>query len=454
MDIKALQALIETATKNYEAQKSENSKLETKFKALDEKYTELLGKFDKLQESGDKDTSAVKAETETLVKQLEEMQDEMSDLRSKQKAPVTAISDKDQQKALHTIAKKAVGSFLQKKDGNLDFFKFIGENAELQCKTLNISSPETGGLAVAETLARDVLDYYRDISPIVSEVGRKSSMTRDYRQLIRITWPGVSEGIEAVAGTVPAETSTQEYTELKSKEFKMYAQPRITNEALTGTDIDVYSDLVAALGEEQGVYLANQILFGDGLNKNARGILSSKRFDITNLTGESFKPTLGTGARNPDFYPAYTTGVSGAIGTDDKSKVDWLLTFMRKLPKRYRSNAKLYMNENTLLEFELLRDANDNPIFRLNYMEGEPRLNGKPVVIDDTLPDIAADSAFIIYGDLAAAFAINDGDIDQMLLDPYTKKGSLIVYTEKEMFEMAQRSDAILIGAATTNAFA
>src|SRR5690606_23003634 len=97
---------------------------------------------------------------------------------------------------------------------------------------------------------------------------------------------------------------------------------------------------------------------------------------------------------------------------------------------------------------------NDNPVFRFNYMDGEPRLNGKPVVIDDTLPDIAANSAFVIYGDLAAAYAINDGDIDQMLLDPYTIKGSLLIYTEKEMFEMMQRSDAILIGVATTNAIA
>jgi len=454
MDIKALQALIETATKNYEAQKDENSKLETKFKALDEKHNELLGKFDKLQESGDKDVSAVKSKSEEIVTQLKELEDEMSDLRTKQKSPAIAFDNKEVKSVVQGIAKKAVGAFIKTKDNRLDFFEFIAQNSTDQCKALNISSPETGGLAVAEVLARDVLDYYRDVSPIIGEVGRKPSMTRSYRQLIRISWPSVAEGIENVAGVVPDETSTQEYAEIKSKEFKMYASPRITNEALSGVDIDVYADLVATLGEESGVYLANQILFGDGQDKNARGILSSNRFDITDETGESFKPTLGTGARDHDFYPAYATGVSGAIGADDKAKVDWLLTFMRKLPKRYRKNAKLYMNENTLLEFELLRDADDRPIFRTNYMEGEVRLNGKPVVIDDTLPDIAADSAFMIYGDLPMAYAINDGDIDQMLLDPYTKKGSLIVYTEKEMFEMAQRSDAILIGAATANALA
>lgn len=448
MAIEELKALIEKANANIETQIKENEKIQTEFKSLSEKHSSLQAKFDKLKEAGDSDEAA------KMVKTIEEIQDEMSDLRSKYKAPVTVINDEQQKDALKTIAKKAVGAFLKTKDKQGDFFEFIENNAVEQCKTLNISSPETGGLAVAEILSRDVMDYYRDVSPIVGEVGRKTAMTRNYRQMIRVSWPSVAEGIENVAGVVPTETSTQEYVQVKSKEFKMYASPRITNEALNGVDVDIYSDLIMSLGEEQGVYLANQILFGDGQDKNARGILSSNRFDITDVTGESWKPTIAPDpddARNADFYPAYATGVSGSIGADDKAKVDWLLTFMRKLPKRYRANAKLYMNENTLLAFELLRDADDKPIFRLNYMEGEPRLNGKPVVIDDTLPDIAADSAFIIYGDLPMAFAINDGDIDQMLLDPYTKKGSLIIYTEKEMFEMAQRSDAILIGVATTN---
>lgn len=448
MTLEELKALIEKATEQFMAQKAENTALQTKFTALQANHEKLMGDFEKLREGGDKDGAAKMAET------IQELQSEMSDLRLKQKSPALAIDTKEQKEAVQIIAKNAIGAFVKQKDKNADFNKFIVEHATEQCKTLNITTPAQGGLAVAEVLARDVLDYYRNVSPILEEVGRKASMTRDYRQLIRVSWPGVAEGIENVAGVVPAETSTQEYKEVKSRVFKMYASPRITNEALMGTDIDVYSDLIAALGEESAAYLAAQVLYGDGTDKNARGILSSNRLNITNLTGESFKPTLGASARNPDFFPAYATGVSGAIGADDKAKVDWLLTFMRKLPKRYRAGAKLYMNENTLLEFELLRDNQDRPVFRVTYMDGEPRLNGKPIVIDDTLPDIAANSAFIIYGDLKMAFAINDGDIDQMLLDPYTIKGSLLVYTEKEMFEMMQRSDAILIGVATTNALA
>lgn len=447
MSLDELQALIGKATENFKAQKLENERLAVEFKKLSTQHDELQAKFDKLKEGGDTDAQA------KLADEIKELQSEMSDLRTKAKSPVLTIDNEAQKNAMRLIAQKAVGAFVKTGDGRKenDFFDFVKQHAETQIKALNISSPETGGLAVAEVLARDVLDYYREVSPIIGEVGRKPSLTRDYRQLIRNSWPSVAEGIENVAGTVPAETDTQEYVEVKSKEFKMYASPRITNEALMGTDIDIYADLIVSLGEEQGRYLAAQILYGNGAGKNCRGILSSNRLDITDETGESWKPTLGAGARDPDFYPAYATGISASLGATNVAKVDWLLTFMRKLPSRYRAGAKLYMNENTLLEFEKIRDGDERPVFRVTYMEGEPRLNGKPVVIDDTLPDIAANSAFIIYGNLPMAFAINDGDIDQMLLDPYTKKGSLIVYTEKEMFEICQRSDAILIGVATAN---
>lgn len=456
MDIKELQALITKATENFEAQKKENDTLTVSLKSMSTKYDELKGDIEKLREAGDAD--GVKKALESIG----ELSDEMSDLRSKYKNPAAAISDADQKKAMRGIVMKAVGSVIKgSKNIKGDVFDSIKSEIDLQVKTLNISTPAEGGLAIAEVLSMDVMDYAREFSPIAQLVLMKAGMTRDYRQMIKVTYPGVSEGIEAVAGTVPAETSTQEYTEVKSKEFKLYAQPRITNEALYGTDINVYGDLLVCLGEEIGIYLASQLLFGDGTGKNARGILSSNRVSITNLTGESFKPTLtptGVGARDSDFFPVFATGVSGAIGADSVAIVDYVIDMTNNLPTRYLQNAKWIMNRKTKGVFEKVRDANNLPIFVKDYIPGLPGkqliLNGYPVIIDDTMPDIAADSTFAIFGDLSKAFAMANGDIDQMLLDPYTKKGSLIVYTEKEFFEMIQRSDAILVAAATANAFA
>jgi HK97 family phage major capsid protein len=383
----------------------------------------------------------------------------MSDLRSKYKNPAAAITDTQQKEALRNIVMKAVGSVIKNnKNSKNDVFDSIKSEINTQIKTLNLATPAEGGLAVAEVLSMDVMDYAREFSPISQLVLMKAGMTRDYRQMIKITYPGISEGIEAVAGTVPAETSTQEYSEVKSKEFKLYAQPRITNEALFGTDINVYADLLVCLGEEIGIYLAAQLLFGDGTGKNARGILSSNRVDIANTTGQSFKPTLtptGAGARDSDFFPVVPTGVAGAIGADNIAIVDFVIDVTNKLPTRYLKKAKWVMNRTTKGIFEKVRDTQGNPIFLHDYIEGlvgkQLILNGYPVVIDDTMPNVATDSTFAMFGDLSQAFAMANGDIDQMLLDPYTKKGSLIVYTEKEFFEMIQRSDAIIVAAATVN---
>lgn len=426
-----LRALLEKAVNDITLIKAKNDTLETQAAALQEKL----------------DGAPTDAK-------MEEILNDISDLRSKMVNPATAISTKEQKAAVESVVMGCVGSFLKSKNQQADFFEFVKEEATERCKTLNITTPAQGGLAIAETLASDVMDYARDESPILNYIGSKPGLTRDYRQMIKITYPGVSEGVEAVAGTAPTETSTQTYTEVKSKEFKLYAQPRITNEALHGTDIDVYSDLIVLLGEEIGIYLAAQVLKGNGNDKNCRGILSSKRVNITDGTGESWKPTLtadGSGARKPDFFPAYATGVSAKIGTDDESIVNFVIKAMAKLPMRYRKNAKWFMNENTKTLFELVRNDNKDPIFRPDYRTGEFSLNGKPVVIDNTLPDLAADSIFAMYGDLSMAFAISNGDIDQMILDPYTKKGNLIVYTEKEFFEIVQRSDAILMLAATAS---
>lgn len=453
MDPEELKKLLEKATANFEAQKAENDKLTVQIKALETNYDKFKTEIEKLTGAGDSEN------LKKAITQIEELVNEMSDLRSKYKAPAAAISDKDQKQALRTIVMKAVGSVIKNnKTQKGEVFDSIKEEIDLQIKTLNLGTPAQGGLAVAEILALDVMDYAREFSPITQLIMHKAGMTRDYRQMIKITYPGIDEGVEAVAGTVPAETSTQEYAEVKSHVFKLYAQPRITNEALYGTDINVYADLLTCLGEEIAIYLAAQLLFGDGTGKNARGILSSNRVDITDLTGESFLPTLtptGGGARDSDFFPVLATGVDGAIGATDVAIVDFVIDMTNALPTRYLKNANWVMNRNTKGVFEKVRDANEKPIFVHDYIPGLPgkqlMLNGHQVVIDDTMPDIAVDSTFAIFGDLGKAFAMNNGDIDQMLLDPYTKKGNLIVYTEKEFFEMIQRSDAIIIAAATVN---
>ena len=449
-----LKAQLVLAVQQGKDAQTKNVELEKKASALELTCEKLQKSFEALQKTI-ADGGGDKKALDGIADQIKDIQNDISDVRAKQKTPLTAVTDEDQKKALKLVAHQAVGAFVaQKKSGSKsivdDVMLFVKDFASDKFKTLNIANPESGGLAIAETLARDVMDYAREFSPILAHIGSKPAMTRAFRQLIKVSFPTVRKGSENVAGTNPANTDTQTYVEVVSHGFKVSAEPRITDEAMAAPDINIYNDLVESMGEEIAIYIADQVLYGAGGTQEARGILGV-RLDITNLTGEAWKPTLGAGRRNSDKFPAYATGVSGAIGASDKLMVNFVIQSMAKLPTRYRKGAKWFMNENTKVLFELIRDGNDNPIFRADYRDGEFRLNGKPVVIDDTLPDVGVDAAFAIYGDLSRAYATNNGDINKMQINPYIIRGCTVVEYDKEMFEMIQRSDAILIMVATTN---
>lgn len=449
-EILRLKSLIEQATINFKKQEDENAQLKVKLDEAEKRQEDLLKKFDELKTGGLTAGDSVKA----LVQELDELKSELSDLRSKYKNPVVAITSDEQRKAMEDVAREVAGSFFASKGkAGIDLFDYVKTEATERFKTLNITNADEGGRAVAEILSRDVIEYAREYSPILNYIGRKPEMTRNYRELVLISYPSVQAGIENVAGTVVPETDTQEYKEVKSRVFKVNAKPRITDEAMYGPDINIYAGLVRLLGRELAIYTAAQVLYGNGTGKNARGILSSNRVNITNLTGESWKPTLGANARSADYFPAIATGVSGSLGADDKAIVDWVIDVTNSLPTEHLNGARWYMNRKTRGLFEKVRDTDERPIFRMSYIDGVGTmvLNGYPVVIDDTLPDVAANSTFAIFGRLDRAFAINDGDIDKMLLDPYTVDGCTVIKTDKEYFEMVQNSDAILVCAATAN---
>lgn len=451
MTLEELKALIEKATANFEAQKKENAELTVQIKAQEEKFTQLKGEFDKLKEGGDQD------EAKKMAKDLEDLANEISDLRSKHKEPVTVVTQEQKQAIHDAVLKPVIGEWLKGKRNNTapEFFKFIEQQGTERFKTLNLTNADQGGRAVAEVLSRDVIEYAREYSPVLGQVGRKPSMTRNFRELVLVTYPSVAEGIENVAGTDFAQTTTQEYKEVKSKEFKVSAKPRITDEAMYGADIDLYGDLVRLLGREISIYLAAQVLYGNGTGKNARGILSSKRVDITDGTGKSWLPTLAANpanARPADYYPAVGTGVAGDLGADDVARVNFIVDLVNKLPTQWLPGAKFHMNRKVKAMLEKIRDENNKPVFMNSYREGGGfMLMGFPVVIDDTLPNMTANSTPIIFGNLGAAYAINDGDIDKMLIDPYSVDDCTVVKYSKEMFEMVQNSDAILVVACTTN---
>lgn len=427
MTPKELRNLLEDSVKQIQEQKDENAKVLLQVKALEVKVKEAANEDE-----------------------LNDIKSEMSDLRTKLKEPALAVSDESGVKALKSMAVKSFNTYArQVKGGQLDLKEFINTISD-QFKALNIASPETGGAAVASVLSMDLIEYAREYSPILSKIGMKSGLTRDFTELVLISYPTVGDGIENVAGVTLAATAEQTYGEVKADVIKVYANPRITDEALKGTDYNVYADLIRLIGKEITIMLAYKIYYGDGSAKNGRGMLASGRVDITNLTGKSF---AATPVRDPDYFAAKPTGVSGGLGADNEAIINFFIDTKNSLPTMYLNGAVWTMNRNSLSVIEKIKDVDGHPLLISSYKTGGPaEILGHPVELDDTLPNIAVDSTPILFGKLNLAFAMSNGDIDYMQPNPYKIAGVTIYEYHKEIFTIMQASDALIVIACTTNA--
>lgn len=313
------------------------------------------------------------------------------------------------------------------------------------------NNPQYGAQAVAEVLSDQIIERARESYPIIGLVGRKP-MTRNFREEVLVGFPSVEDGIENVAGSNIPETATQQYVEHFSRTAKVSAKPRVTDEAMYGSDLDIWGHCQKLVDDEIGRWLATQILFGSAVGnaKTMRGILSSNRLDISTIDGESWKPTFAADpadARDVDYYPTRGTGVAGGLPATDKGVVDFLIDLMSVVPTAYQANSVFIMNRNVYYALMKVRDNDNHPIFMNSYAGGSGlSLFGKQVILEDYMPDVGANAPFIIYGDLSKAFYISNGDITKFLVDPYTVDGSTVLKIDQEYFEIGGANDAIVIG--------
>lgn len=438
-----LKALLAKAQENFDAQAAKAAQADVRLKDAENKNQAIAAEFKAQKEIFE---TAAKKHAE----EIDQLKNQIADFEVKFKGGLVITDQKEEKEKLTLAFKNAVGSFMKVKTANASSIVFK-DYVEGHIKAaLNLTTTGQGLESIDEVLSREIIERARETYPIIGAVGSRN-MPRSLREEVLISYPSVQQGIENVAGTTISQTEVQRYAEVVNQVAKVNAKPRITDEAMVGGDLDLYGHLLRLLNDEIGRYLVNQILYGNGGSKNMRGILSSSRFNITNLTGESFKPTIAaSGARNPDFYPALGTGVSGNLPANDVAIVNWLVDLETELPTAYLNGAKWYMNRRTLARFKKVRDADERPIFASGYM-GEPMsILGYPVVVDDYMPDIAVNAPFLIFGKLNEAFYISPGDIDSMLIDPYTVDGCTVVKVNKEYFEIVGKNDAIIIGAATT----
>ena len=243
-----------------------------------------------------------------------------------------------------------------------------------------------------------------------------------------VSTAGVASGWVAETAARP-ETDPATLALLEFPAADLYANPAATQSLLDDAMINLDEWLAAEVEDAFAAQETSAFVVGDGLNK-PKGFLSYTTVsDASHVWGQ-----IG--------YVA--SGAAGAFAAT--TPADKLLDLIYAPKAQYRPNGRFVMNRKTVSTVRKFKDADGNYIWSPAGRPGETAsLLGYPVTEIETMPDIAANSLSIAFGDFQRGYLIVDRAGVRVLRDPYSAKPYVLFYTTKRVGGGVQNFDAIKV---------
>lgn len=283
---------------------------------------------------------------------------------------------------------------------------------------------EDGGFIVPAEVDKEISRVLDTISAM-REVSRVQNIgSSAYKKLHNVGgtssgWVGEEESRSG--------SETPKLKEIKWDAMELYAEPATTQSMLDDSMFDVEQWLAEEVGVEFSEQEGAAFIKGDGIKK-PRGLLSYN--------------AVANGSQKFGELGFIASGAAGAFAASDPS--DKLIDLVHALKSGYRTNAKWMMNDLTLAEVRKFKDANGNYLWQPGLSEGAPDLLlGKRIAVDDNMPDIAANSLSIAFGDFNRGYIIVDRFGTRILRDAFTQKPYVKFYTTKRVGGGVNDSEAI-----------
>jgi HK97 family phage major capsid protein len=356
--------------------------------------------FDAFEDEDD-GVAALKAELETL------------------KAKIAAGVIQAQRPALDGVKSIEAASFV-------DQYIRRGIEAGLETKAVGSSTDAIGGYAVPEEIDRVIDETLVAISPIRSIANVVKVGSAGYRKLI--TTGGTPSGWVGFEAARP-ETNTPGFTEIVPASGELYANPAASQQMLDDAMFDVEKWLAHEIATEFARAEGKAFVSGTGTNQPL-GFLSSPNA----ATVDSARPMgtlqfLGTGA--PGAFPA-------------SNPADKLIDLVQTLRSPYRQGAVFVMNSATAAAVRKFKTADGAFMFQPSLAAGQPAtLLGYPLIEAEDMPDIAANSLSIAFGNFKAGYVIAERNATTILRDPYTHKPYVHFYATKRIGGQVVNSESI-----------
>lgn len=351
--------------------------------------------------------------------------DRMDQALSQIKSRVDALGKVHQRPSLGgSLARTSVD--VQQKAEFVDGYVRRGFTEALQSKALNATLPAEGGFAVPQLIDQLIEKRLRDISPIRSIAQVVQVGSSGYRKLVSSA--GLTSGWVAETVARP-ETLATTFSEVVPPSGELYANPAATQAMLDDAVFDVENWLADEIAREFAQKEGAAFINGTGVAR-PKGFLtyaSATTADAARAFGTlQYLPT-GTAAAFPTANPA-----------------DKLIDLIHSLRPAYRQGAVFVMNSKTLSQVRKFKDSTGQFLWQPSVQAGVPAsLLGYSVIEAEDMPDVAADSLSIAFGNFNAGYVIADRTGVRLLRDPYSNKPYVHFYATKRTGGAVTNSEAI-----------
>ena len=407
----------------------ETKSLETKDAAngleIKEAFDDFLRAFEAFKESNDERLTQIERKSTDVV--TDEKVDRLNRALDEQKRALDELTLASTRPSLGGEFKAAPDRATRERKTAFDRYVRKGDASgfdALELKSLSAGSNPDGGYVVPLEIEQTIDRILQKYSPIRAIASVRQIGGNIYRK--PVTTVGASTGWVAETGS-RTQTNSPTLSVVDFPAMELYAMPAATQVLLDDAQVDIETWLA---GEVQTVFAEQEsaaFVNGDGSSK-PKGFLN-----YTNVADGSWSwGNIG--------YVA--TGVSAGFAASNPS--DGLLDLAYTPKQSYRANATWVMNRKTEAAVRKFKDSTGNYIWQPSNIAGQPAsLFGYPVVESEDMPDIAANSYSIAFGDFARGYLIVDRVGIRVLRDPYTSKPYILFYTTKRVGGGVQNFEAI-----------
>lgn len=327
--------------------------LPVEVKGLEEKRNELIEEMEGIVSAAKGEVRTLTDDEETRCTEIENEINKIDSLIKKDKT-LRSLNNVDEKKDDEEEEKRTQEEINNEELRDI----FLGKAAESRASTtaMNAGNNEQGGYVINSELSKEIIKEIKDRSDVYNFFN--STSIKGNVKIPKQKTSGAAKWEDENPVDDPTPTiPTLEVVELGQN--RLYRESAITQQMVNVAELDLQRFIKEDIADSMTDAIEDAIFNGSG-TKQPKGIVQSIKEE-----------------------KKFTLEERGVLSVDTLKKCK------ASIKKSVRNRAKWFMNDNTFLQIDLLKDSIGRPLLQPNVAEGSGyKLLNLPVEVTDALPTI------------------------------------------------------------------